>query len=266
VSAAAGTSRRGKADPKPSPVVPDTPEQETMPVAPEGFRERFSADTAADYSLLRAAVRSAMEAKKTLSISCKHCGRSSKVEVADHRAAIDASRFAFEAGFGKPAQEKRDDAGLDRVAARSARWGADVYDMTPAQRSEQWAKLYAWRPWFVGLGRLDPTELAALLLLEAEQLEAEQADGKPRPSWTDILDAVTGELPPTERPAWDFSGPDEREQLDELVARHDETVRYLQQLVALKKVAECAFVKGSEELFPITEIPPHLQRPEAATA
>ena len=91
-------------------------EKVSAPVAPEDFRDRFSADTAGDYQLLRDAIRSAMEATRSVSISCPHCNRSSKHEIADHRSALDAARFAVEQGFGKaPSTPEKPTAPSDRL-------------------------------------------------------------------------------------------------------------------------------------------------------
>lgn len=93
-------------------VVADTSEREqeepeAAAVAVRDFRGKFSEDVAGDYALLRSVVTSAMAATKEVSISCPSCHRSSKHEVTDHRAALDAAKFAVEQGFGKAPQETR---------------------------------------------------------------------------------------------------------------------------------------------------------------
>lgn len=123
----------------------DTPE--TAPVAPGDFRSKFSQDVADDYNALRAAVRSAMKATKEVSISCPHCQRSSKHTLPDHRAAIDAARFAVEQGFGKaPSSPKEYELpDLEGVPVREmtdAELNAYYYALTtPEERAQDRAQL-----------------------------------------------------------------------------------------------------------------------------
>lgn len=228
-------------------------------VAPGEFRGRFSADVAADYELLRTAISSALEATKDVSISCPHCARTSKHKLTDHRAAIDAARFAVEQGFGKASQEKREVSADERLANLNARWGAHVYTATPAERSEAWGKLLDGRPWLRALGRLTAMEIGALLMVEIEQWAGEQGDGKLRPSFVEIIEAVTGALPPLPETASE-SAKAKRAQLDELAERHEEALRDLQQLEALKRIQDCALSghpSYTNETFPLSQLRPH---------
>lgn len=238
-------------------------------VAPGEFRGRFSADVAADYELLRTAISSALEATKDVSISCPHCQRSSKHKLTDHRAAIDAARFAVEQGFGKAPQEKREANADERLANLNARWGAHVYTATPAERSEAWAKLLDGRPWMRGLGRLSAMEIGALLMVEIEQWAAEQKDGKNRPSFVEIIETVTGALPPLSEDAASEGEKDKRAQLDALAERHDEALRDLQQFEALTRIKDCALSghpSYRDETFPISQLRPHQRAGSPAAA
>lgn len=232
---------------------------ETVSVGAGEFRGRFSADVANDYELLRKAIQSALEAKKGVSITCPHCARSSKHTLTDHRAAIDAARFAVEQGFGKAPQEKKEASDIERLANLNARWGAHVYTATPAERSEAWARLLESRPWFRGLGRLTAMEIGALLMVELQQWAAEQRDGKLRPSFVEILEAVTGALPPLPESASEDAKA-KRAQLDALAAHHEEALGDFQQLEALtriKELAVCGQAGYTDESFPASQLRPH---------
>lgn len=232
---------------------------EAVSVGTGEFRGRFSADVAQDYELLRTAIKSALSAKKDVAVSCPHCKKSSRHELTDHRAAIDAARFAVEQGFGKAPQERKEASDIERLANLNARWGAHVYTATPAERSEAWDRLLEARPWMRGLGRLTAMEIGALLMVELQQWAAEQRDGKNRPSFVEILEAVTGALPPIRDDASE-AAKSKRAQLDELAAHHEEVLADLQQFEALTRIKElalCGHAGYTDESFPASQLRPH---------
>lgn len=73
-------------------------------------RGRLAHDASADYELILAALKSAMEATKTVRFTCKNpkCGLKQDHEVSDNRTALEAAKTYIDQGYGK-APTQRDD-------------------------------------------------------------------------------------------------------------------------------------------------------------
>ncbi len=94
-------------------------------VAPSQLRSRLAQDAADDYSLIRAALRDAISATKTVWGDCPGCSKRVPVQISDHQSAIRAVEKWMELGFGRTPVEKD-----DRVAASGRRMIAQLESMS----------------------------------------------------------------------------------------------------------------------------------------
>jgi hypothetical protein len=73
------------------------------PALPGDVRGQLADDLASDYELLRGALRAAIQAEKTVHVTCPHCSRRHEVQVPDWAAVTRAAQLWLEQGLGRPA-------------------------------------------------------------------------------------------------------------------------------------------------------------------
>jgi hypothetical protein len=117
--------------------LPDSPE--ISPADRRPARERLRDDVEAKYDMLIGSIFDAIEATKTVSTKCGHCGRSTSVAFPDIRARLDASRLLLDQGYGRPSEAPKPVPGSDipegaRAEVRKALLGLALGRVSPSSQ------------------------------------------------------------------------------------------------------------------------------------